>query len=342
VRIDADKLAQALQRGLRPLYVIVGDETLLQIEAVDRVTDTARKQGYAEREVFTVEAGFDWQRLLMSGNSLSLFAQRRIIELRIPQGKPGVEGAGALQQYCRRLPDDTITIVTLPRLERQAQSSEWFGALAGAGVVVAAEPIAREQLPHWMRQRLAQSKQHADEPTLAFLVERTEGNLLAARNEIEKLALLFPPGQLDADQVRQAVMDVARFDVFDLTTALLLGDARRFRRTLEGLQQEGEAAPLILWSLGNELRTLAALLAGSGAGRSVSELMREQRVWGPRQALMQRALRRLCLHEVHEALVVAARVDRIIKGVAAGDAWQGLLELGLSLCAVRLSAEVAQ
>jgi DNA polymerase-3 subunit delta len=185
---------------------------------------------------------------------------------------------------------------------------------------------------------LALNQQDADEATLAFLVDRTEGNLLAARNEVEKLALLFPEGRLDADQVRQAVMDVARFDVFDLTAALLVGDAARYRRTLEGLQQEGEAAPLILWNLCNELRALAALLAGGAAGRSLQDLMREQRVWGPRQGPMQRAVRRLRLPEVHRAIARAARVDRMIKGVADGDAWQGLLALGLSLCGVPLMA----
>jgi DNA polymerase III subunit delta len=337
VRIESNQLAQNLQRALVALYVIVGEETLLQLEAVDRITQTARKQGYAEREVFSVETGFDWQRLLVSGNSLSLFAAKRMIELRMPQGKPGAEGAAVLRQYCARLPDDAITLVTLPRLDRHAQASDWFAALAAAGTVVSAEPVTREQLPQWIRQRLAQNKQEADEPTLAFLVERTEGNLLAARNEIEKLALLFPPGRLDADQVRQAVMDVARFDVYDLSAALLTGDAQRFRRTLEGLQQEGEAAPLILWSLSSELRTLAALLAGSAEGRAVNDLMREQRVWGPRQALVQRALRRVRLSEAQQALAHAARVDRMIKGVGAGDAWQALLELGLSLCGVRLA-----
>lgn len=339
-RIDANQLAAHLQRGLGPLYVIVGDEDLLRLEAVDRIVAVARKQGYAEREVFTVEPHFDWQALLVSGNSLSLFAAKRIIELRVPQGKTGPDGSAVLQRYAARLPDDAVTIITLPRLDRSGQNSEWFSALAEAGSVIAAEPVTREQLPHWIRQRLAVNKQEADEPTLAFLVERTEGNLLAARNEVEKLALLFPAGQLDADQVRQAVMDVARFDVFDLAAAMLIGDAKRFRRTLEGLQQEGEAAPLILWSLCNELRPLAALLAGSDAGRPLSDLMREHRVWGPRQGPMQRAVRRLRLPQVHRAIAQAAAVDRTIKGVAAGDAWQGLLELGLSLCGVQLKAAI--
>jgi len=335
-RIDANQLAAHLQRGLGALYVIVGDEDLLRLEAVDRIVAAARKQGYAEREVFSVEPHFDWQALLVSGNSLSLFAAKRIIELRIPHGKTGVDGSAVLQQYAARLPDDALSIITLPRLDRSGQSSEWFSALAQAGTVIAAEPVTREQLPQWIRQRLALNKQEADEPTLAFLVERTEGNLLAARNEVEKLALLFPPGRLDANQVRQAVMDVARFDAYDLAAALLVGDAQRFRRTLEGLQQEGEAAPLVLWTLSNELRALAALLAGSAAGRPLNDLMREQRVWGPRQGPMQRAVRRLRLAQVHRAIARAAQVDRVIKGVAHGDAWQGLLELGLSLCGVQL------
>ena len=335
-RIDTNQLAAHLQRGLGALYVVVGDEDLLRLEAVDRIVAAARKQGYAEREVFSVEPHFDWQALLVSGNSLSLFAAKRIIELRIPQGKTGVDGSAVLKQYAARLPDDALSIITLPRLDRSGQNSEWFSALLKAGTVIAAEPVTREQLPLWIRQRLALNKQEADEPTLAFLVERTEGNLLAARNEVEKLALLFPPGRLDANQVRQAVMDVARFDAYDLAAALLVGDAQRFRRTLEGLQQEGEAAPLVLWTLSNELRALAALLAGNAAGRPLNDLMREQRVWGPRQGPMQRAVRRLRLAQVHRAIACAAQVDRMIKGVAHGDAWQGLLELGLSLCGVQL------
>lgn len=331
MKLNADQLAAHLRRGLAPLYLVFGDEPLLAMEAADAIRAQARHEGYSEREVFTVEAGFDWQGLLASGNSLSLFAARRLIEIRIPSGKPGAEGGQALQDYCARLPDDTITLVACPKLDRQAQATKWFNALEQAGTVVPVYPVERPRLPAWIAARLAAQGQRADAATLQFLADRVEGNLLAAHQEIQKLGLLYPPGTLNFDQVREAVLDVSRYDVFNLADAMLAGDAGRLARILEGLKGEGVAPTLALWALAQEIRTLARLKLGQRKGAALPALMRELRVWESRQGLVQRALVRLSEARLVAALKQAAALDRMIKGLSRGDVWDELLQLGLAI-----------
>jgi len=331
VRIDTEQLAQQLSRGLKPLYTIHGEEILLALEASDRIRRRCVDEGYSEREVLSAETGFDWSQLAMSGNSLSLFATRRLLELRIPGGKPGNDGANALRRYAEHLPADTVTLISLPKLERAQQSSSWFDALDAAGVVVAANPVTLARLPRWIAGRLALQDQQADEQTLGFLVSRVEGNLLAAHQEVQKLALLFPPGRLELEQVKDAVLDVARYDVFKLGEALLASDAGRFVRMLNGLRGEGAAPPLVLWALAEEARALLHVGRGLAAGRALQQLMREARVWGGRAELMPASVRRFTPRELEDALLHAARVDRIVKGLSPGDVWDELLQLGLRL-----------
>jgi len=331
MRIDSEQLAQHLTRGLKPLYTIHGEETLLALEAADRIRQRCQQEGYSEREVLTVESGFDWSRLAMSGNSLSLFSSKRLLELRIPSGKPGNEGAEALRAYAVNLAPDTVTLIALPKLDRSQLSSAWFTALDNTGVVVAANPVALTRLPRWLAARLALQEQQADPETLEFLVGCVEGNLLAAHQEVQKLALLFPPGKLDSAQVRDAVLDVARYDVFKLGETLLAPDAGRFVRILEGLRGEGVAPPLVLWALAEEARALLRVKNGLAAGRALAQLMRDARVWGVRAELMPNSLRRFTARELEDALVHAASVDRMIKGLARGDVWDELLQLGLRM-----------
>jgi DNA polymerase-3 subunit delta len=331
VRIDTEQLAQHLDRGLKPLYAIHGEETLLALEASDRIRRHCREKGYSEREVLTVESGFDWSQLAMSGNSLSLFATRRLLELRIPGGKPGNDGAEALRRYTADLPPDTVTLISLPKLERTQQSAGWFEALDATGVVIAANAVTLARLPHWLAGRLALQDQQVDEQTLEFLVSRVEGNLLAAHQEVQKLALLFPAGRLDLEQVRGAVLDVARYDVFKLGEALLAADAPRFVRMLDGLRGEGVAPPLVLWALSEETRALLHVGRGLAAGRPLQQLTREARVWGRRAELMPKSVRRFTLRELEDALLHAARVDRMIKGLIRANVWDELLQLGLRL-----------
>jgi len=331
MRIDTEQLGQQLSRGLKPLYTVHGEEILLALEASDRIRRRCAEEGYREREILSVEAGFDWSLLAFSGNSLSLFATRRLLELRVPSGKPGNDGAEALRRYAENLPADTVTLISLPKLEKSQQSSGWFGALDAAGVVVAANPVTLARLPRWIASRLALQGQQADEQTLEFLASRVEGNLLAAHQEVQKLALLFPAGKLDLEQVKNAVLNVARYDVFKLGEALLASDTARFVRMLDGLRSEAAAPPLVLWALAEEARALLYVGRGLAAGRALQQLMREARVWGARAELMPAALRRFSRRELEDALLHAARIDRIAKGLTPGDAWDELLQLGLSL-----------
>ncbi|HTQ73982.1 MAG TPA: DNA polymerase III subunit delta [Burkholderiales bacterium] len=329
-----EQLEAHLARELRPLYVIHGDEPLLSLEAADAIRARARAGGFAERSVLLAERGFDWTALAASAASLSLFGDRRLIELRLPSGKPGADGSQAIEAFCTRLPADVMALVTLPRLDRAGQGSAWFGALESKGVVVNVYPVDRARLPDWIAARLARQKQSARPETLRFLADCVEGNLLAAHQEIQKLALLLPAGDLGFDAVRDAVMNVARYDAGKLAEAMLSGDRARLARMLEGLRAEGEAAPRVLWLLAEEIRAVCRVQNGIAAGRPLAEVLREARVWGDaRQALVGRAARKFSRPALLAALAHAAGVDRTIKGVVKGDAWDELLQLGLRFAA---------
>lgn len=330
MQLRGDQLEADLARSLRALYVIHGDEPLLALEAVDAIRARSRTSGHTEREVLLAERGFDWSQLAMSAAGMSLFGEKKLIELRIPSGKPGSDGAAAIEAHCRSLPVDTTTLITLPRLDRQGQSSTWFGALSDAGAVVNIFPVERAKLPQWIAARLARQKQGAGAEAIEFLVDCVEGNLLAAHQEIQKLGLLYPEGELTLDQMRDAVLDVARFDVYQLTEAMLGGDAPRLARVLDGLAGEGEPPLRVLWVMSEDIRSVLKLQAGRAAGRRDEDTFRGERIWGDaRQRLVSRAATRMRGEDVSEALEHAALVDRVAKGVAQGDSWDELLQLGL-------------
>jgi DNA polymerase III subunit delta len=330
MRINTEQLAQHLARELKPLYTVFGDEMLLAIEAADRLRAKARREGFVEREVLTVDSGFKWAELAFAGNSRSLFSSRRILELRIPGGKPGVEGAAALQAYCESVPPDTVTIIHLPGIDWRTQKAAWFEALDRAGVMIEARTITRKALPDWLAGRLKAQDQEADRETLEFVADRVEGNLLAAYQELQKLALLFPAGRIEFEQARGAVLDVARYDVYNLGEALLEGDAARLARMFDGLHGEGVAPPLVLWALTEEIRAIGRVLAAMAAGRTPPQLWRDAKVYGaPHQASMQQNVRRCTREQVEAAIAHAARADRMVKGLIRGDVWDELLQLGL-------------
>lgn len=331
MRFDSEQLPHKLKRELAGLYIVFGDELLLSIEAADRIRGAALAAGFNERLILIADSGFDWAELRHARQSLSLFATKRIIDLRIPSGKPGKSGADALLDYCENLTEDTITLVSLPGLDRQALASRWFGALEKSGDVVHAKTVARERLPGWISQRLTLQSQNASTETVAFIADRVEGNLVAAHQEIQKLALLFPPGDLPFDDVKNAVLDVARFDVFELGATILRGDHAHFLRMLDGLQGEGAAPPLVLWAVTEEARALARVRNLTDRGVPLAQAMRDARIWGPRQKLLPNALRQLSKVQLTHALERAARIDRMVKGLAKGDVWDSLLDLGISL-----------
>ena len=291
--ITSDALPRHLASGLKPLYVVYGDAMLLAIEAADSIRAAARAAGYSERETFVAEQHFKWGELRGSAQSLSLFAERKVVDLRIPSGKPGLEGGKALQDYCANLSPDVLTLISLPKLDKTAQKSQWFSVLERHGVMVTADDIPRNALPRWIAGRLKRQGQAADNVTLEFLADRCEGNLLAAFQEIQKLALLFPAGTLSFEQVKDAVMDVARYDIFKLAEAMLNGDTARFTRILEGLRAEGTATVLVLWSISEEIRTLGKVLQATQRGGNLGNALRDARVWGAKQGLIENAARRL-------------------------------------------------
>ncbi|MHB1677311.1 MAG: DNA polymerase III subunit delta [Sulfuriferula sp.] len=330
MRIKPEQLATHLAKNLRPLYCVYGDEPLLVLESADQIRSAARAQGYLEREIHQIEGRFNWQNLLATGNNLSLFGDCRFIELRIPSGKPGNEGSKALQNYCAALPADSVTLITLPKLDRATVAAKWFSAIEQTGVTLTVYPVSFEQMPRWIGERLAQQHQQADQDTLRFLAQKVEGNLLAAHQEICKLALLFPDGQLNFSSVRDAVLDVARYDVFKLADALLIGDIPRLMRILNGLRNEGEASTLVLWAMTRELRTLTRLKSAQSAGAATPQLMRELGVWENRQPLVKTALQRTTLNKLVHCMHQTAAIDRMIKGLDNNDPWMALERLALS------------
>jgi DNA polymerase III subunit delta len=341
MQIRADQLEAHLARGLKPIYTVYGDEPLLAQEAGDAIRAAARATGYAERKVFSVSGShFDWSGVLGAAQALSLFADRQLIEIRIPSGKPGKDGADALQRYCAQLGDDVLTIVQLPRLDFQQTKAAWFGALDAAGVTLRVEPVERQALPGWIAQRLARQGQRvfsgeAGQRTLAFFADRVEGNLLAAHQELQKLALLYPAGELSFEQVEAAVLDVARYDVFKLGEAVLAGQVARALRMLDGLRAEGESPVLVHWTLAEDIRALHRVRAAQADGRPLPLALREARVWGLKERLFERALPLLADHQLEHLVEAASVCDGLVKGLRHPDwpaePWDGLRRLVLML-----------
>jgi DNA polymerase-3 subunit delta len=333
MQLRFDSLDVHLEKTLAPLYVITSDEHLLALEAADKIRRVAKTQGFFEREILTVERSFKWGALLAANQSQSLFGDKKLIDLRIPTGKPGKDGGAALQEYVANLSPDNLTLITLPKLDWATQKAAWVASLQQAAVYIDIPLVERAQLPGWISQRLARQGQSADRQSLDFIADRVEGNLLAAHQEIQKLALLHPPGPLGFDLIHDAVLNVARYDVFKLNEAMLKGDVTRLVRMLDGLKGEGEALPLVLWAMAEELRTLLKLKSGVTQGRPLGMMLKEYRIWGPREKLMEPALRRVSLATLQTALQEAAQVDKMVKGLRAkafaGDAWDALLQLGL-------------
>lgn len=335
MQLRNDALDAHLSKPLAGLYVITSDEHLLALEAADKIRKAARAQGFSEREVLVVDRSFKWGELLAANQSQSLFGDKKLIELRIPTGKPGKDGGKALQDYAASLSPDNVTLITLPKLDWATQKAAWVGSLQQAAVYIDIPLIERAQLPAWLGVRLAAQRQSANRECLDFIADRVEGNLLAAHQEIQKLALLYPEGPLSFEQIHDAVLNVARYDVFKLNEAMLSGDTTRLVRMLEGLKGEGEALPLVLWAVAEEVRTLLKLKSGVAQGRPLSQLTKEYRIWGPRERLIEPALRRLKLSTLESALQEAAQIDKMVKGLRAkqfsGDAWDAMLQLGLKI-----------
>jgi DNA polymerase-3 subunit delta len=348
MQISAGQLANHLQRGLKSLYTLHGDEPLLQQEALDAIRASARSQGFGERSSHTVSgAHFDWSAVLAAGGSMSLFADKQIVEIRIPSGKPGKDGSVALQQLAQAAQgnDEVLTIVLLPRLDKATKTGAWFAALESFGITLEVQPVERGALPQWIAQRLGAlglkvEPGEAGQRSLQFFADRVEGNLLAAHQEIQKLALLFPAdlhgGVLTFEQIESAVLNVARYDVFKLSESVLAGQPERVQRMLDGLQAEGEAEVLVHYTLAEDIRALKRVKDAIGQGRPMPMALRENRIWGNKERLFERVLPRLSSAALAELLQSAHLVDGIVKGLKQPDwpasGWQALHRLALQLC----------
>jgi DNA polymerase III subunit delta len=349
MQIAANQLGNQVQRGLKSLYVVHGDEPLLQQEALDVLRAAARTQGYTERNAYTVAgAHFDWSEVMAAGGSLSLFADKQILEIRIPSGKPGKDGSTALQQLADNAQgnDSLLTIVLLPRLDKLTKGTAWFTALENAGVSLEVQPVERAALPQWIAQRLGAQSQRveageAGQRTLQFFADRVEGNLLAAHQEIQKLGLLYPSGDgpagvLTYSQVESAVLNVARYDVFKLTEAVLAGQALRTQRMLDGLQAEGEAEVLVHYTLAEDIRAMKRVKDAMAQGRPLPMALRENRIWGTKERQFERVLPHVTDAKLADLLQSAHIVDGIVKGLKQADwpqhGWQALHRLAQQMC----------
>lgn len=343
MQLALNQLAAHLQKGLRPLYTLHGDEPLQLQEAADAIRAAARAAGHSERSVHTVQgAHFDWSSVLAAGGSFSLFADKKLVEIRIPSGKPSKDGSAAIQQLAENAAQDdsTLTIITLPRLDAATKKGAWFGALDANGVTIQIDPIERAALPQWIAQRLARQNQRvasgeAGQRTLQFFADRVEGNLLAAHQEIQKLGLLQPEGELSFEVVEQAVLNVARYDVFKLSEAVLSGNLPRAMRMMDGLQAEGTAEVLVHWTLSEDIRNLKRAKDALASGQPLPMVLRSLRIWGNKERLFERVVPRLTANAAVRLLHSAHVVDGIVKGLPAdnwpSDSWQALRKLAVDM-----------
>ncbi|NNF16459.1 MAG: DNA polymerase III subunit delta [Gammaproteobacteria bacterium] len=333
MKVNSDALPGRLARTLDSVYLVSGDDPLLVGETSDLIRKRAYKDGFTGRNLHVVERGFDWNQLMTSSNNLSLFDDRCMTEIRLPTGKPGKRGAQALVEFADNISSDDCLLVIVPKFQRGSASTAWVKKLEAVGVVVQVWPINAQQLPGWIAARVKQAGLKASRDAIAMLADRSQGNLLAAQQEITKLSLYFPDGNVGTEDVARSVADSARFDVFQLVDAALVGDVDRSLRMLSGLQSEGVEPVLILWALTREIRTLFSVHHAIGTGVPLDAALTRARVWSTRKALVNRAVRRFkSTAAVGGLLELAAVTDAIIKGRRTGDRWSALraLVVGLS------------
>ncbi len=340
MRLRANQLKANLEKGVASIYLICGDEPLQLGEAADVVRQTAKKSGYENREIFTVDANFNWKGLLESAASLSIFSDRKIIDLRIPSGKPGTEGAKAIVKYCEKPHEDTLLLITAGKIAKASEKTRWFQALDKAGVIVQVWSLDGRDLLQWVQQRMQQKGLQADQTALQLLTSRIEGNLLAAAQEIEKLYVLYGnTKRLTEQDILNAVADSSRYDVFKLVDSTLAGQTQRTHRILQGLKAEGVAEPVVLWALSREARTLIKIKELMSQGERKDSAYKKNQVWGNRQKLLDSALQRLSYQHLENILLLAAKADRQIKGEACGDVWMTFMDICLIFSGIQLMAK---
>lgn len=331
MRLRPEQLGGALKKNLAPVYLLSGDEPQQMGELADQVRKAAREAGYLSREVFSADANFDWQALAMSLNSYSLFSDKKIIDLRLPGGTPGAEGSKVLQGFCDSPAEDTLLLISSGKIASASLKSKWLQGIEKQGVFIQVWPVGADQMPAWLEKRLQMRGLSVDPDGLALLTSRVEGNLLAAAQEVEKLFVLYGPGRLSVQQLAEAVTDSARYGVFILVDAIWSGDAGRLAKMLTSLQEEGVAAPVVLWAIARDIRLLISVKKALSAGQTLDNIARDQKIAFNRKTLLGRAGKRLSADCLNRALMFCASIDRRIKGREAGDAWESLLALSFDL-----------
>lgn len=333
-KLRPENLPKALGKQLAPVYLVSGDDPLLTQEACDAIRAAARDANFTERELYHAGPDFDWNQLITSSNSLSLFAERKIFEIRLKNGKPGDAGSKALIEYCQSPAEDNLLLLVTPKLDGNSQRSKWYKAVEAAGDSVQVWPVSAQQLPHWLERRIQQAGLRAEPDAIELLTSRIEGNLLAAVQEIEKLKLLCKDGLITTDIVAGSVADSARYDVFSLVDKALHGDARAAVKTLQGLKSEGTDATVVLWALAREIRTLNRIADALGRGMGFDAAAKSQGVWDKRKNLVSHAMGRLKQQQLQLLLRKANNIDKSIKGVRKADSWDELMDLTLNLSGV--------
>jgi len=331
----ANQLETVLQKKLAPVYFISGDEPAQQLEAADMVRSAAKQAGFLHREVLTVDDNFSWNQLSFAAESLSLFAEKKLIDLRIPTGKLGQEGSKVVSHYCKKLPADTLLLITAAKIDKASQKSRWFQALESVGVIVQVWNLEGNELKHWLQQRLQKRGMQLEPQTMHLFITRVEGNLLAAKQEIEKLYTLYGAGNISLQQLEEATVDNSRYDIFKLTESALMAKPARITKILKGLEAEGVATTLVLWALTREARLLNRLKLSLSQGQSLEPLFKKNQVWGERKSLINKSLKRLSQLQLQKIIQLSSLADRQIKGQQSGDTWETLLFISLLMAGVK-------
>ncbi len=332
MRLRAEQIESALEKQLAAIYLISGDEPLQSGEVADCIRLAAKKNEFTTREILTVEKGFEWNELKIAAHSLSIFADKKLIDLRIPTGKPGIDGGKALKEYCQRLPENTLLLITTAKLEKSVLKTKWFQAIEHAGVVIQIWPLDGGDLIQWLQRRAQKRGLNIDPQGIKLLASRIEGNLLAASQEIEKLYILHGTTHISRQAVEEAVADSTRFDVFKLTDCVLAGRLNRAIKIINGLKAEGIAAPIVLWALARETRMLINMKTALQQGQNKENVFKQYRLWDKRKHLVNTVLSRLQLKDLQNILMLGAKADRQIKGQEKGDYWETLFSLCLLFC----------
>jgi DNA polymerase-3 subunit delta len=338
-KLNPEQLAQALDKSLAPIYLVSGDEALLLQESTELIRKKARECAYEELQRYEVERGFDWQSLLASTQELSLFASKKIIELHIKSGKPGDDGGKALREFANTPPEDTLLIVVLPKLDKRSQGTQWFKSLEQAGVFISIWPVSAQQLPRWLGQRLRNAGINANHEAIDVLASKVEGNLLAAVQEIEKLKLLDKDREIDAEIMASAVMDSARFNVFQLVDLCLSGNASAASRCLSVLKAEDAAPLLLLTMLGRSVRSLCRIKESMAEGRNFDTAANNERVWSSKKAITRQAVDRLRLNQFYLLLRLLGQAEKAAKGLGQFNVWQELQKVVLLHCGVNIAVK---